>query len=168
MMDGLKPSERKILYSCFKRKLTSELKVAQLSGYVAEVSSYHHGEQSLSGTITALAQDFVGSNNVNLLVPEGQFGNRYNGIKGAASPRYIYTFLNNLTRKIFKEEDDNLLLYNVDEGMKIEPVWYVPILPMILVNGCDGIGTGWSTSIPCFNPLEISDNLKRKLRKWKD
>ena len=164
MMDGLKPSERKILYSCFKRKLTNELKVAQLSGYVAEVSSYHHGEQSLSGTITALAQDFVGSNNVNLLVPEGQFGNRYNGIKGAASPRYIYTFLNNLTRKIFKEEDDNLLLYNVDEGMKIEPVWYVPILPMILVNGCDGIGTGWSTSIPCFNPLEISDNLKRKLR----
>ena len=136
-----------------------EIKLAQLSGYVAEVSSYHHGEVSLSQTITALAQDFVGTNNINLLLPEGQFGNRYNGIKGAASPRYIFTNLNPVTRKIFKEDDDNLLLYNVDEGLKIEPVWYAPIIPMVLVNGAEGIATGWSTSIPNYNPIELADNL---------
>ncbi len=163
MMDGLKPSERKILFSCFKRNLKNEMKVAQLSGYVAENSSYHHGEQSLGSTITALAQDFVGSNNINLLIPKGQFGNRYNGIKGAASPRYIYTQLNPISRIIFNENDDNLLLYNVDEGMKIEPVWYVPILPMVLVNGAEGIGTGWSTFIPEYNPIEIARNLIRKI-----
>ena len=87
LCDGLKPSERKILFGCFKRNLRSEIKVAQLTGYIGEVSSYHHGEISLSQTITALAQDYVGSNNINLLLPLGQFGTRYNGIKGAASPR---------------------------------------------------------------------------------
>ena len=163
VMDGLKPSERKILYCCFKRNLKSELKVAQLSGYVAEHSSYHHGEQSLASTITALAQDFVGSNNFNLLLPIGQFGSRYNGSKGAASPRYIFTALNPLTRQLFNESDDTLLLYNVDEGMKIEPVWYVPILPTVLVNGSEGIGTGWSSSIPQYNPLDIAKNILHKM-----
>jgi len=96
-------------------------------------------------------------------MPQGQFGNRYNGIKGAASARYIFTYLNPITRKIFKEEDDTLLLYNVDEGLKIEPVWYIPIIPMVLVNGADGIGTGWSTNIPEYNPIEIAQNLIRKI-----
>ena len=164
MMDGLKPSERKILFGCFKRNLRSEIKVAQLSGYVSEVSSYHHGEISLSQTITALAQDYVGSNNINLLLPLGQFGTRYNGIKGAASPRYIFTNLNPITRKIFMENDDNLLLYNVEEGQKIEPVWYAPIIPMVLVNGAEGIGTGWSTSVPEYNPIDLAQNLIRKIR----
>ena len=164
MMDGLKPSERKILFGCFKRNLRSEIKVAQLAGYISEVSAYHHGEVSLSQTITALAQDYVGSNNVNLLLPLGQFGTRYNGIKGAASPRYIFTNLNPITRKIFMENDDNLLLYNVEEGLKIEPVWYAPIIPMVLVNGAEGIGTGWSTSIPEHNPIELAKNLIRKIK----
>ena len=164
MMDGLKPIERKILFGCFKRNLRSEIKVAQLSGYVSEVSSYHHGEISLSQTITALAQDYVGSNNINLLLPLGQFGTRYNGIKGAASPRYIFTNLNPITRKIFMENDDNLLLYNVEEGLKIEPVWYAPIIPMVLVNGAEGIGTGWSTSVPEYNPIDLAQNLIRKIR----
>ena len=163
MMDGLKPSERKIIFACFKRNLRNEIKVAQLSGYTGEVSSYHHGEVSLSQTITALAQDYVGSNNLNLLLPLGQFGTRYNGIKGAASPRYIFTNLNPITRKIFMENDDNLLLYNVEEGLKIEPVWYAPIIPMVLVNGAEGIGTGWSTSVPEFNPIELAQNLIRKI-----
>ena len=163
MMDGLKPSERKIIFACFKRNLRNEIKVAQLSGYTSEVSSYHHGEISLSQTITALAQDYVGSNNLNLLLPLGQFGTRYNGIKGAASPRYIFTNLNPITRKIFMENDDNLLLYNVEEGLKIEPVWYAPIIPMVLVNGAEGIGTGWSTSVPEFNPIELAQNLIRKM-----
>ena len=163
MMDGLKPSERKILFACFKRNLRNEIKVAQLSGYTSEVSSYHHGEVSLSQTITALGQDYVGSNNINLLLPLGQFGTRYNGIKGAASARYIFTNLNPITRKIFMENDDNLLLYNVEEGLKIEPVWYVPIIPMVLVNGAEGIGTGWSTSVPEFNPIELAQNLIRKI-----
>ena len=75
-MDGLKPSQRKVLFACFKRKLRREIKVAQLAGYVSEHSAYHHGEAALTGTIVGMAQDFVGSNNVNLLAPCGQFGTR--------------------------------------------------------------------------------------------
>lgn len=164
IMDGLKPSERKILFACFKRNLKNELKVAQLAGYVAEHSLYHHGEQSLCSTITSMAQDFVGSNNINLLLPIGQFGNRYNGSKGAASPRYIYTSLNKLTRFIFLEEDDNLLTYIVEEGQKIEPIFYSPTIPMILVNGAEGIGTGWSTTIPEYNPIDLAECILKKLR----
>eukprot|EP00439_Symbiodinium_sp_Y106_P001744 s5898_g1.t1 len=93
LVDGLKPGQRKVLYGSFKKKLTNEIKVAQLSGYVAETSAYHHGEASLQGTIIAMAQTFVGSNNINLFEPRGQFGSRLQGGKDHAAARYIFTCL---------------------------------------------------------------------------
>ena len=162
--DGLKPSERKILYGCFKKNLREEIKVAQLVGYISEHTAYHHGEQSLAGTIVAMAQNFVGSNNINLLMPNGQFGTRNKGGKDCASSRYIFTELNKVTRHIFNPNDSPLMDYIFEEGQKIEPKWYLPIIPMILVNGCEGIGTGWNSKIPCFNPHDIIESLKSKLK----
>eukprot|EP01080_Neovahlkampfia_damariscottae_P000190 gene190-4436_t len=164
IMDGLKPGQRKILFSCFKRNLNNEIKVAQLSGYVAEHTQYHHGEISLHSTIINMAQDFVGSNNIPLLYPSGTFGSRSLGGKDAASARYIFTKLNELTRFIFHPDDDDILDYNFEDGDKIEPKYFVPIIPMILVNGCEGVGTGWSTQIPSFNPLDIIENLLNLLQ----
>jgi DNA topoisomerase II len=164
MMDGLKTSQRKIMYSAFKRNLTTEIKVAQFSGYVSEHSSYHHGEQSLNGAIVNMAQDFVGSNNINLLEPKGQFGTRLQGGSDSASERYIYTHLNKLTRLIFREDDELVLNYLDDDGQSIEPVYYAPIIPMVLVNGCKGIGTGFSTEVLSYNPVTIIDYIKRKLQ----
>lgn len=161
MLDGLKPGQRKIMFACFKRKLKAEIKVMQLAGYVSEHAAYHHGEQSLCQTIIGLAQDYVGSNNLNLLEPNGQFGTRLQGGKDAASPRYIFTNLSPFARLLFKPEDDALLKYLNDDGQSIEPSWYIPILPMVLVNGSEGIGTGWSTSIPSYNPGDIARNLLR-------
>lgn len=161
--DGLKICLRKILYSALKKKLTSEIKVAQFSGYVSEQSSYHHGEASLNGAIIGLAQNFVGSNNINLFKPEGQFGTRLQGGKDAASERYIFTYLNPITRKIFSEFDDAILDYIEDDGTSVEPIYYVPIIPMILVNGTKGIGTGFSTDIMCYNPIQIINYLEAKL-----
>ena len=159
--DGLKESTRKIIYACFKRKLyTNEIKVAQLSGYVSEVSAYHHGEASLQQAIVGMAQIFVGTNNINLLSPNGQFGSRCQGGQDASSPRYIFTLLSKLTRMIFKEEDNIILNYQDDDGQQIEPEYYIPIIPMILVNGGIGIGTGYSTNIPQYNPSEIIDTCK--------
>ena len=126
MVDGFKPSQRKVLFSCFKRKLKSDIKVAQLSGYVSEHSAYHHGEASLAMTIVNLAQDFVGSNNVNLLVPSGQFGTRLQGGKDHASPRYIFTRLHEVCRAMFPECDDALLNYLDEDGQRIEPDYYYP------------------------------------------
>jgi len=157
-IDGLKTSQRKILFSVFKRKLNfsgKSLKVAQLSGYVAEKSLYHHGEQNLQETIINLASNYVGSNNINLLFPDGAFGSRLENGKDSASARYIYTKLESLTKYIFKEDDMNILNYMLEDGEFVQPEYYVPILPMILINGCTGIGTGYSCNIPCFNPLDI-------------
>eukprot|EP00466_Bigelowiella_natans_P005266 jgi/Bigna1/57499/fgenesh1_pm.16_\ len=164
VVDGLKPGQRKIIYSCFKRNLKKEIKVAQLAGYVSEHSAYHHGEMSLTSTIVKMAQSYVGSNNINLLMPNGQFGTRYDGGKDAASPRYIFTNLSPVTRAIFNPNDDNILSYLNEDGQSVEPLYYVPVLPMVLVNGAQGMGTGWSTAIPNFNPREICENLKRLLR----
>lgn len=163
LMDGLKTSLRKILFSCFKRNLTSEIKVAQLAGYVSEHSSYHHGEQSLNGAIVGMAQTYVGSNNINLLQPNGQFGTRLQGGSDAASERYIFTELNPLTRTIFRKLDDQVLRYLDDDGTPVEPDWYAPIIPMILINGSKGIGTGFSTDIPQFNPSQVIEYLKAKI-----
>jgi DNA topoisomerase-2 len=161
--DGLKPSERKILYGCFLRNLKEEIKVNQLIGYISEHTAYHHGEQSLGTTIVAMSQNFVGTNNINLLLPIGQFGSRNQGGKDSASPRYIHTTLNKVTRHLFNSNDLPLMNYQVEEGLKIEPTYYLPIIPLILVNGSDGIGTGWSTNVPCFNPRDIVKNIKNKL-----
>ena len=163
LMDGLKISLRKILYSAFKKNLTTEIKVAQFSGYVSEHSGYHHGEASLNGAIVGMAQNFVGSNNINLLMPNGQFGTRLQGGKDSASERYIFTQLNKITRSIFPSSDDNILTHLNDDGLIVEPIYYAPIIPMILVNGSKGIGTGFSTDIMCYNPLEIIEYLKNKL-----
>jgi DNA topoisomerase-2 len=169
LMDGLKTSLRKILFCEFKRQRreSSEIKVAQFSGYVAMNSCYHHGEDSLNQAIVGMAQNFVGSNNINLLVPAGQFGSRIKGGKDASSPRYIFTRQERITRRIFIEQDDHVLKYLTDDGTPVEPQFYVPIIPMVLVNGSKGIGTGFSTEIMCYNPKDIIAYLKNLLQDTK-
>ncbi len=163
LMDGLKPSQRKILFGCFKRGLRSEIKVAQLAGYVSEHAAYHHGETSLAATIVGMAQNFVGSNNVNLLVPNGQFGSRLMGGKDAASPRYIFTYLETITDKLFRKEDAGILKHLEDDGEIVEPEMYLPVLPLLLLNGCIGIGTGFSTDIPPYNPDDVLRVLRDRI-----
>ena len=163
VMDGFKPSQRKVLFACIKRKLNGEIKVAQLAGYIGEHTAYHHGEASLHGTIVGMAQSFCGSNNVNLLTPSGQFGTRRMGGKDAASPRYIFTKLEAITRTVFHPDDDELLNYLNDDGMSIEPEYFMPVIPMVLVNGSDGIGTGWSSSVPNYDPRAIINNIRRMI-----
>jgi DNA topoisomerase-2 len=163
MVDGLKPGQRKILFVAFKKIARKEMKVAQLVGYVSLLSAYHHGEQSLASAIIGMAQDYVGSNNINLLLPNGQFGTRTSGGKDSASARYIFTKLSPVTRILFPKDDDLLLDYLNEDGQRIEPTWYMPIIPTVLVNGAEGIGTGWSTFIPNYNPREIVANVRRLL-----
>jgi DNA topoisomerase-2 len=174
VIDGLKPSQRKVLFGCFLKfphsissnaQHMKEIKVMQLAGYIAEKTAYHHGEQSLHSTIVNMAQSFIGSNNVPFLEGIGQFGTRYKGGADYASPRYIYTKLSPITRYIFPVEDDMLLDYQEEDGQRIEPKFYVPIVPTVLLNGCKGIGTGWSTSIPSYHLLDVIDLLERRINR---
>jgi DNA topoisomerase-2 len=156
LLDGFKESTRKIMFAAFKRKLyNGTIKVAQFAAYVSEVSAYHHGETSLQMAIVGMAQTHIGANNINVLYPDGQFGTRLAGGKDAASPRYIYTAMSKLARLVFREEDLPILNYLNDDGIDIEPEFYIPIIPMILVNGGLGIGTGFSTNVPSYNPDDI-------------
>lgn len=154
LMDGLKPSQRKILYALLSSP-DQEIKVAQLAPRVAERTCYHHGENSLVSAIMGLAQDFVGSNQINLLLPKGQFGSRLQGGKDAASARYVFTRLNPMAKKLFSAQDTPLLRKEVSDGVEVEPSWYAPSLPMVLVNGAQGIGTGFSTAIPTYRVSDI-------------
>ena len=161
--DGLKPSQRKILYYMIKNKINKDIKVAQLSGYISASLSYHHGEASLQGTIIKTAQNYVGSgNNINLLVPEGNFGSRLHS-NDAASPRYIYTRLNNITNSLYNPLDLYVYNYLQEDNEEIEPEYMLPIIPMVLINGSNGIGTGYSTSIPSYNSKDLIVYLQNKL-----
>lgn len=163
--DGLKPVQRKVLFYCLKNNVKNSIKVAQLGGKIAEATCYHHGDTSMYGTIVGMAQNYVGSNNINLLFPDGQFGSKVSKGKNSASPRYIFSRLENLTPFIYKTEDMSLYRYCDDDGVPVEPEWFLPIIPMALVNGVTcGIGTGWSTYIPRYNPLDIIRRLKKMLR----
>jgi DNA topoisomerase-2 len=164
VVDGFKPGQRKVLYTCFRRNLKKDIKVVELAGSVSGLTAYSYGETSLQQTIVGLAQNYVGSNNINCLEPSGNFGSRLQGGQDAASARYIYTRLSPFARRIFHQADEPLLTYNTDDGKQIEPEVYMPIVPMILINGADGIGTGWSTSIPNYNPVEVIENLKARMQ----
>ena len=158
VVDGLKVSQRKILYSALEKGLwgeEKEVRVAQLSGFTSEFSQYHHGEASLNAAIVKMAQNHMGSNNVNLLVPNGQFGTRLQNGNDAASERYINTYLHPICKSLFPPSLYPVLDFQVEDGKTIEPVCFVPVIPFSLINGARGIGTGMKAFVPSFHPMDV-------------
>ena len=150
-IDGLTPSRRKVLYYFLTSARSGEIKVAQASAGVAQKTLYLHGENSLVDTIVSLAQDHVGTNNIALLEPIGQFGSRNDKPSVHAAARYIFTKLDPITSALFPSTDSPVLTYREEEGQKVEPIHFVPVLPLLLINGAQGIGTGFSTSVPSYH-----------------
>lgn len=143
--------------------------------YDIEVENHHNfsigdaniivHNSSLEQGIVNLAQDFVGANNMPLLVPSGNFGTRLQGGKDSASSRYINTYLYDITKVIFDKRDNDILEYLEEDGVVIEPKHFKPIIPIVLINGTEGIGTGWSTSIPKYNPKDVIRVIENKINK---
>ncbi|GJW81298.1 DNA topoisomerase 2 [Tanacetum coccineum] len=161
VVDGFKPDQRKILFCAFRMPVIEEIGVSDLSGYVYAHSADHHGEASLVGTIIGMAQNYVGSNNINLLQPIGLFGTRHMGGKDHdhADGTLLSTWLAPITQYLFHKDDELLLDYYKENGQSIEPAWFIPIIPMVLVNGSEGRGAGWSSFVPKYNPRDIIANL---------
>lgn len=155
VLDGLKPVQRKALFTLLSKNVTADVKVAQVAAQIASCTMYHHGEQSLVEAVIGMAQDHVGISNINLFRPEGQFGSRLDPPSVHSAARYIFTGLDSVTRALFPKLDDDVLVYKEDEGLSIEPVVFAPVIPMALVNGAFGIGTGWATSVPMYNPDDL-------------
>lgn len=163
--DGLKISQRKVLYTILKNNIdteSKEIKVEQLSAKTSEQTSYLHGSNSLNGVAVGLAANYVGSNNINILEPDGNFGTRF--IKESSAPRYIYTYLSNLSKYIFREEDNSILEIQKFEGQNIEPKVYYPIVPIVLINGTDGLSVGFSSNIAPRDPKQIIEWLEHRLK----
>jgi DNA topoisomerase-2 len=167
LMDGFKPSQRKVIFASLQSSIPDTgIKVSQLSAQTSLVSCYHHGEASLDATIVGLAQDFSGANNLNYLSPLGQFGSRMSPANAAS--RYIFTKLNNSFRKVFKKEDDLILEHLYEDGDKIEPKFYLPILPSVLINGSEGMGTGYACKILQYNPSDLKKYILNILKGKKE
>jgi DNA topoisomerase-2 len=163
MVDGLKPSQRKVLYVAINSLEKNDCKVSQFANKVAEKTDYHHGEVSLIGTVINMAQNYIGSNNINLLLPKGNLGTRLHNGSDAAAARYTFTILSNITSIIFDNRDSNILTYLYSDGDKIEPEWFIPIVPNILINGCTGIGTGFSSNVLKYDSEKICKYIITKL-----
>lgn len=158
VVDGLKESTRKILFALKSRAASAgHVRVAQMAAYVSQVSAYRHGEASLVGAIVNMGQSYVGCGHARLVHAEGQFGTRIVGGKDAASPRYIHCDMSAVASLMFPDDDEPILERNVDDDRKpIEARYYIPVLPLLLLNGSVGIGTGWSCNIPCFSPDTVA------------
>ena len=162
--DGFKEAHRKVFYGIYSANLKKKEKLTVLLGDIMKTTGYHHGDSSVYGTIIGMAQGFVGSNNIPLLSNQGQFGSRLLGGKDSAAPRYLYTLLEDITKAIFLDVDEPLLTYNYDDGERVEPMFYLPILPMILINGANGIACGYSSTIQCYDPLDVCKRIKQWLK----
>lgn len=164
LMDGMTFAARKCLWTFLKRKIVKDEKVSILQSYVDKDTKYHHGADSLGNTIIRMAQTFVGSQNINLFYPSGQFGTRVSGGDDCGATRYIFSRLASLTRTLFSPYDDEILTLLEDEGATTEPYFTAPILPMILVNGANGVSTGYACKVPCHKPEDLIAAVRRKLR----
>lgn len=168
LSDGLTHVARIIIYGAFRyfgRQCTSKRhpRVSDFGGAVGDLAKYHHGESIKSSVIT-MAQDFVGSNNLPLLIGDGRFGNIDGGGKHASAPRYLSVKPSPLLPLIFRPEDDVLLTPCEVEGKKVEPEFYLPIIPVALLNGVECICTGWAAKIPNYNPLQVIDAYLNRLQ----
>ena len=159
VIDGQKNAARKVLWYTQQKNLKQEIKVSQLDSKVAEETEYLHG--SMAGVIVNLAQDYPGTNNINLLMPEGNFGSGL--IPDASAARYIYTYGSENFFDIFNKEDTDILEHQTFEGKRIEPIFMLPVIPILLVNGAEGISSGFAQKILPRNPKEITKYINYRL-----
>ncbi len=161
MVDGNKISSRKCLYVILKDNIKNPVKVQNFISEAAKRTNYVHGASSLYGVTVGMAQNFPGTNNIPLLKRKGAFGTRT--IPDAAADRYIFTCMEDIIPKIFMSEDTPNLQEQIFEGDVIEPKCYVPVIPMLLVNGAIGLTTGFSQKILSRDPKELIKWIKAKL-----
>lgn len=181
-IDGMVPSRRKVFYTArhkfgITKSTNKEIKVCSFTGDVMSYSCYHHGDASLSETIIKMCQDFPGSKNMPLLIGVGEFGTKSEGGKNHASPRYTSLQLNqSLCWALCPKEDDFLLNYEFDDGVRCEPTFYIPIIPLSIMEHMEIPATGWKAKVWARDYKQVIKNVKwmitgkfnkcRKMKIW--
>lgn len=158
-IDGLKNASRKIIYTLLEKNVKNFVKVSQLGAMICQFSDYLHG--NLDNVVVTLGQNYAGTNNVPLIEKKGNFGTRFSNDASAA--RYIFAKGSDELFKLFKKEDTAILVNQYFEGYKIEPQFYVPTLPVLLLNGSEGISSGFAQKILPRDPKKIKKYILDKL-----
>lgn len=170
LQDGLKPSQRRILYTLFKNQGKGLIKVSSVTGLV--LTLHPHGPASIESSIVNLAQDYTFSNNYPMIDKKGYFGERME--TQAAAARYIECKLGEVAKLLlFDDMNQVQMVPNYDEKV-MEPLGLLPKLPTMLLNGAEGIGTGFSSVIPSFSHKDIvrsmiqfiKEGKARKIKPW--
>lgn len=166
-VDGLKLSQRKAIYTLFKRfnKTSIENKTARLASAIAEATEYLHGEQSLCTVLETMAANYVGANNYPLVTGHGNFGTRFAGSGSASAPRYTYISIADIDNILYNADDRAICKSQIFENSEIEPAYYMPIFPVVFLNGTDGLSTGWKTQIFPRKPSDIIKYIEAVLNK---
>jgi len=159
LVDGQKNAARKVLHTVLQQNIKTKTKVSILNSKMAEFTEYLHGDAS--GVISNLGQKHVGTNNVPLLFASGNFGTRF--VPEPSAPRYIYTYGTDDFFELFKKVDCNILHRQFFEGVEIEPVFFVPTLPILLINGSEGVSSGFAQKILPRDPKQIKRYIKGSL-----
>jgi len=165
VIDGFKESIRKLVYGSLElwKNNSNEVKLINLSAFVMEKANYHHGNISMEKMAIKMAQSYTGANNLPLLIGVGQYGTRIEAGKNCSAARYLFIKPSNLLKYIFHKEDKPLLVDKIEDGIKVEPENYYPIVPLHIINGVIGIATGFSTDIPPHDPLDVIDWYENRL-----
>lgn len=164
LMDGMKPVHRKIIYTLFRKfptktkKKRKFIRVPQIAGSVMEMAGYHHGEQALFDSIVGMGQCYItGPNNLTVVEGEGNFGDRRVRGMDQSPSRYLNIRLHDVAYAIYPKEDRRLWDIQYEDGVAVEPKEMYPVIPMALVNKCEGVGTGWNCKIFPHDPRKITE-----------
>ena len=170
--DGLKKSQRQVLYYALNHyKYGSNYvegskkgeKLISFGSGVIGYSKYHHGDKSLYDTIVKMTRDYCGSNNLPIFRPFGQFGTRDDSGKDAAQPRYNAVSFPWWYQYVFDKDMVDLVARREVDGEEAEPIWIPCDIPLGLINGSQGVATGWSTYIPSHHPIAVVDWILSRL-----
>jgi DNA topoisomerase-2 len=154
-IDGFKEGQRKAIHGILSKKYKVTRDLESVMGAIKEITGYHHGAKSLNDTVVKMASKYPGSNNIALLVDDGEFGTRICGGEDHGAGRYIATKERKIAKFIFRDEDIPLLKKVKSDGKDAEYEFFVPVINLLLTNGCTGIASGFSTTVPAYNPIEI-------------
>jgi len=167
IVDGLKPTPRRSLFTTYKYYKTGRVKVSTLAGRAMEFVPT--GDSSIAGAVSMMAREWPGSNNFSLFKPTGAVGSRvFDGFNAIAAPRYLSVELSNFAKKyLFIDEEIWEEIPNYDESTN-EIKFFIPVLPMCLLNGVQGIAFGVATSILPYHPKDLANIVNKILDKKKN
>ena len=161
--DGLKPVQRRILYSMLRQNIRPDSTHRKCAGVVGDtMGKYHpHGDSAIYEALVRMGQDFT--RNVTFIDPQGNFGTLDDP---PAAYRYTECRLTDAAMDMVREIDENTVSFRPTfDAEREEPVFLPALVPNLLINGTTGIAVGMATNMPTHNLREVYDAIELVMTK---